>query len=66
MSESDYLIIPSLCYENAPMTIYEAHSAGLPVLAASIGGIPEIINKNDKLFKAGDISDLKKYILDIN
>lgn len=66
MNESDYLIIPSLCYENAPMTIYEAHSAGLPVLAASIGGIPEIVNKNDKLFKAGDIHDLKNHLLDIN
>ena len=66
MTERDYLIIPSLCYENAPMTIYEAHSAGLPVLAASIGGIPEIVNKNDKLFKAGNTHDLKKHILDIN
>lgn len=29
MAESDYLIIPSLCYENAPMTIYEAQAVGL-------------------------------------
>ena len=66
MEESDYLIIPSLCYENAPMTIYEAHSAGLSVIAANIGGIPEIINKHDILFKAGNINDLKNHILDIN
>lgn len=65
MAKSDYLIIPSLCYENAPMTIYEAHLAGLPILAANIGGIPEIINNNDKLFKAGDPTDLKNHILDI-
>jgi glycosyltransferase involved in cell wall biosynthesis len=60
---SDYLIIPSLCYENAPMTIFEAHHAGLSVLAANIGGISEIINDNDKLFKPGDMADLKNNIL---
>jgi glycosyltransferase involved in cell wall biosynthesis len=63
MMSSDCLIIPSLCYENAPMTIYEAHATNLPVLAANIGGIPEIVNSNDKLFKPGDINDLKNNIL---
>lgn len=64
MSESDCLVIPSLCYENTPMTIHEAHNAGLTVLAANIGGIPEIINGQDRLFKAGDIMDLNNHILD--
>lgn len=58
MAESDYLIVPSLCYENSPTTIYEAHSVGLPVIAANIGGIPEIIQTGDILFKPGDINDL--------
>jgi glycosyltransferase involved in cell wall biosynthesis len=62
MKNSDCLIIPSLCYENTPMTIYEAQAVGLPVLAANIGGIPEIINKNDCLFRPGDITDLIKKI----
>ncbi len=62
MKQSDCLIIPSLCYENAPMTICEAHAAGLSVLAANIGGIPEIINSNDSLFNPGDILDLSKKI----
>jgi len=66
MAENDFLIVPSLCYENAPMTIYEAHAAGLKVLAANIGGIPEIISSYDKLFKPGDTADLKNKILDIN
>jgi glycosyltransferase involved in cell wall biosynthesis len=66
MAENDFLIVPSLCYENAPMTIYEAHASGLKVLAANIGGIPEIINNYDKLFKPGDIVDLKNKILDIS
>lgn len=64
MRLSDCLIVPSLCYENSPMTISEAHTSGLKVLAASIGGIPEIINNNDKLFKPGDERDLMNKILD--
>jgi len=65
MAASDCLIIPSLCYENAPMTIFEAHSANLSVLAANIGGIPEIINSHDRLFEPGDIANLKNKILNI-
>ena len=65
MIANDCLIIPSLCYENAPMTIFEAHANSLSVLAANIGGIPEIISSNDRLFKAGDIEDLKNKILNL-
>jgi len=64
MQASDCLIIPSLCYENSPATIYEAHAVGLSVFAANIGGIPEIINLKDKLFKPGDANDLKEKIIE--
>ena len=63
MQKNDCLILPSLCYENAPLTIYEAQAAGLPVLASRIGGIPEIINEHDRLFNPGDKQDLQKQIL---
>ncbi len=63
MRENDCLVVSSLCYENAPTTIFEAHANNLNVLAADIGGIPEIINSNDELFKPGDIDDLKNKIL---
>lgn len=35
------LIVPSLCFENAPMSVLEAMGAGTPVIASAIGGIPE-------------------------
>jgi len=59
MKSADCLIVPSLCYENSPTVIYEAASAGLPVLAARLGGIPELIHElGGILFKAGNEGDL--------
>ncbi len=40
---SSFVIVPSECYENNPMTIIESYSLGTPVIGAHIGGIPEII-----------------------
>lgn len=62
MLASDYLIVPSLCYENSPTIIYEARILGLPVLASNLGGIPEIIGPNDYLFAPGDERDLMEKI----
>ena len=63
MKASDCLIVPSLCYENSPTTIYEAQAIGLPVIAANIGGIPEIVGPKDKLFVPGDEANLIENIL---
>ena len=64
MEASDCLIVPSLCYENSPTTIYEAQAISLPIIAAKIGGIPEIVELKDRLFKPGDGDDLIKSILE--
>ena len=59
MSDSGCLVVPSLCYENSPGVIYEAYSVGLPVLAAKIGGIPELINEfGGYLFETNSHADL--------
>lgn len=34
-------------YENLPCVIAESHSCGTPVIATKVGGIPEIINKQN-------------------
>lgn len=41
ITESDALIVPSVCYEGMPLTIIEAYAHGTPVLASNIG----ILNK---------------------
>ena len=45
MQASNYLIVPSLCYENSPTVIYEALSLGLPVIAFDLGGVGELLRK---------------------
>lgn len=57
---SDALVVPSLCYENSPTVIYEALQAGVPVVAADIGGVAELIREgvNGYLFVPGDRQDL--------
>jgi len=49
MSQADCLVVPSLCYENAPSVIFEAFACGLPVIASAIGGIPELLNNRTEL-----------------
>ena len=41
--EVDVLVVPSLWPENSPLVIREAFMAGVPVVAARIGGISELV-----------------------
>ena len=37
------IVVPSIWYENCPMTVLEAMAMAKPVIASSIGGIPELL-----------------------
>jgi glycosyltransferase involved in cell wall biosynthesis len=39
----DVLVVPSLWPENSPLVIHEAFQAGVPVVGANVGGIPELV-----------------------
>lgn len=56
LSNADCFVVPSLCYENSPTVIYEGLSCGVPVVAAKIGGISELVDEgeNGYLFEAGN------------
>ncbi|MFH1030333.1 MAG: glycosyltransferase, partial [bacterium] len=54
--QSDFVIVPSLCAENAPTVIYESFACGVPVIASNVGGIPELVKNgyNGYIFEAGN------------
>jgi glycosyltransferase involved in cell wall biosynthesis len=60
-----FTIIPSACYENAPLSVLESFADGVAVLGANIGGIPEIVvpGETGVLFTSGDVADLREKAL---
>lgn len=50
-----FSLYPSVCYENCPMSILESQSLGTPVIASSLGGIPELVDDGN----TGLIVDVK-------
>lgn len=59
-SKTDYTVVPSLCYENAPTVIVESFAYGVPVAVASIGGAAELVRheKNGFVFEADNVGAL--------
>ena len=43
LAELDVLVLPSVWYENMPITIHEAHRHGIPVVATDLGGMAEAV-----------------------
>jgi glycosyltransferase involved in cell wall biosynthesis len=46
LSSAAMLVLPSL-EDNCPMVVLEAMAAGVPVLAAKVGGVPDLIKENE-------------------
>lgn len=62
IKKSSCLIVPSECYENAPMTILEGMAFAKPIIASKIGGIPEQVVHGETgiLFTPGDTHELRQ------
>ncbi|MBE6317610.1 MAG: glycosyltransferase [Bacteroidales bacterium] len=57
------LVLPSECYENNPLSVIEALCAGIPIVGANIGGIPELIDAEwGETFESGNIEDMQQAI----
>ena len=61
---SRFVVVPSEWYENAPMSVLEAYALGKPVIAASMGGIPELVEPGvtGLLFEPGNPAALREAI----
>lgn len=64
LSQTDWVIIPSVWWENSPMVIQEAYKHGRPLIGSDIGGMKEKIEDRvtGLLFRARNPIDLAKKI----
>jgi glycosyltransferase involved in cell wall biosynthesis len=58
LTESDVLLAPSTWLETGPLTVLEAHAAGVFVLGSRRGGIAELVDEGcgGRLVEAGDVA----------
>ncbi len=56
----DILVVPSIWFENSPLTIHEAFMAGVPVITSDLGGMADLVTdrKNGLLFKVNNSDSL--------
>jgi glycosyltransferase involved in cell wall biosynthesis len=69
LSQIDVMVLTSICADTAPQTIFESHSAGIPIVASDIGGFPDFVKDgvNGYLFRPGDsrhLSEKLRILLD--
>jgi GT2 family glycosyltransferase/glycosyltransferase involved in cell wall biosynthesis len=64
LAAMDVLVFPSIWEETSGIGAREALAAGVPVVAARLGGIPEFVRHDDNglLFTPGDAGDLARQL----
>ena len=67
LSKMDLFVLPSLFGEGLPMVVLEAMTAGVPVVASRVAGIPEAIRhgREGVLVNPHDAHDLAEAIADV-
>lgn len=64
LAETDLLVVPSVWYENSPLTLHEAMATRTPVLVSDLGGMAELVEPgvNGWRFRVGDAADLARHL----
>lgn len=62
--KANVTVVPSVCFDNSPLVIYESFMNGTPVIGSRIGGIPELIEEgyNGFLFETGNVTELENIL----
>ncbi len=57
-ARAEALVVPSVWYENCPLSALEALGQGIPIIGSRIGGIPELVRdgKEGLLAEPGDVN----------
>ncbi|MAG56663.1 MAG: hypothetical protein CMJ83_10270 [Planctomycetes bacterium] len=65
LGQTDLLVVPSLWFENSPLTVHEAAACGVPVLTSDQGGLAEYVTPEvtGRHFRLGGVEDLREKIL---
>lgn len=56
------VILPSEWYENGPYSAIESLQLGRPIIGSELGGIPELIDGNGKVFRHGNVEELREIL----
>ena len=65
LAQTDVLVVPSIWFENSPITIHEAFLAQVPVITSRFGGMADLVRDgiNGSLFEVGNAGDLRRRLL---
>ena len=60
LEQIDIMVLPSICKDTAPQTIFESYSARIPIVASDIGGFSDFVQDgiNGHLFAPGNSDEL--------
>jgi len=62
----DVLVLPSVWWENSPLSVIESLAAGVAVVASRTGGVPEIVPEGAGLLvPPGDVGELRRALGDV-
>jgi glycosyltransferase involved in cell wall biosynthesis len=67
LDEIDIMVLPSICSDTAPQTIFESYSRRVPIVASDGGGFRDFVRNgiNGFLFPAGDSQELAARLNDL-
>lgn len=67
LDQVDIMVLPSICNDTAPQTIFESYSRSVPIVASNIGGFPDFVQDgvNGRLFTPGDADHLAEILDEI-
>lgn len=67
LDRATLLVMPSTCHENQPLAMVEAYSRGLPAVASSVGGLPELVQPvgDGLVFEPGSAGAIRTRVAEV-
>lgn len=63
ISKAKFTVLPTIMYENNPLSVIESFFFGIPIIGSNIGGIPELIGSNGGFtFPPNNLLEIKEVV----